>query len=56
LGRQQEKNMIITNRIQEMEETISDIKDMIEEIGTSVKENVKSKKFLIQVIQEIWIL
>ena len=34
----------ITNRIQEMEERISGIEDTIEEIDTSVKENIKSKK------------
>ena len=44
----------ITNRIQEMKRRISGIKDMIEDIDTSIKENVKSKKFLTQNIQEIW--
>ena len=33
----------ITNRIQEMEERISGIEDVIKEIDTSVKENIKSK-------------
>ena len=36
----------ITNRIQEMEERVSGIEDMIEEINTSIKENVKSEKLL----------
>ena len=35
----------ITNRIQELEERISGIEDMIEEINTSVKENVNLKNF-----------
>jgi hypothetical protein len=43
-----------TNRIQKMEERISGIKDTIEEINTSIKKNVKYKKFLTQNIQEIW--
>ena len=43
-----------TNIIQEMEERISGIEDMIEEMDTLVKENVKSRKFLTQNIQEIW--
>ena len=34
----------ITNRIQEIEERISVVKDTIEEIGTIVKENSKHKK------------
>jgi uncharacterized coiled-coil protein SlyX len=38
----------ITNRIQDMEERISGVEDTIEEIGASVKENVKSKKLLTQ--------
>jgi regulator of replication initiation timing len=33
----------ITNRIQEIEERISDIKDTIENTDTSVKENTKCK-------------
>ena len=37
-----------------MEERISDIKDKIEKIDSSVKENVKSKKFGTWNIQEIW--
>ena len=36
----------ITNRIQEMEERISGVKDTIEEIDSLVKDNVKSNKFL----------
>ena len=44
----------ITNRIQEMEDRISGVEDRTEEIDTSVKENVKSKKFLAQTTQEIW--
>jgi uncharacterized protein YoxC len=32
----------ITNRIQEMEERISGVEDTIEQIDTSVRENVKS--------------
>ena len=44
----------ITNRIQEIKERPSCVEDTIEEIDTSVKENVKSKTFLIQNIQEIW--
>jgi hypothetical protein len=37
-----------------MEERISDVEDRVEEIDISVKENVKSKNFLIKSIQEIW--
>ena len=44
----------ITNRIQEMEERISGVEDTVEEIDLSVKENIKSNKFLIQNIQENW--
>ena len=43
----------ITNRIQEIEERISGAEDTIENIDTTVKENAKCKKFLIQNIQEI---
>jgi methyl-accepting chemotaxis protein len=43
----------ISNRVQEMEERISGIKNIIEDIGTSVKENAKCKKSLTQNIQEI---
>jgi len=42
----------ITNRIQEMEERISCREDTIEEIGALVKENAKSKVFLIENIQK----
>jgi hypothetical protein len=46
----------ITNRIQKMEERISGIENTTEEIDTSIKENVKSKKKkkVTQNIQEIW--
>jgi hypothetical protein len=43
----------ISNRIQEMEERISGAEESIENIGTTIKENVKSKKILTQSIQEI---
>jgi hypothetical protein len=43
----------ISNRIQEMEEKISGAEDSIENIGTTIKENAKSKKILPQSIQEI---
>ena len=43
----------ITNRIHEIEERISGAEDTIENIDTTVKENAKSKKLLIQNIQEI---
>jgi hypothetical protein len=36
----------ITNRIQEIEERISGVKDTIENIDTKVKENVRSKNLL----------
>jgi len=44
----------ITKGIQEMEERISPLGDMIEELDISIKEKVKSKKFLTQNIQDIW--
>jgi hypothetical protein len=44
----------ITKRIQEIEEKILGIEDEIEAIYTSVKENTKSKKFIMQSMQEIW--
>ena len=45
----------ITNRTQEeIEERILGIEDRIEKGDSSVKENVKSNKFLTQNIQEIW--
>ena len=43
-----------TNRIQEIEERISNTKDTIEEINSLIKEQNKSKKFLTQNIEEIW--
>jgi uncharacterized coiled-coil protein SlyX len=43
----------ITNRIQEIEERISGVEDTIGNIDTTVKENAKWKKFLIQITQEI---
>uniref|UniRef100_A0ABK0LYR1 Nucleic acid binding protein n=1 Tax=Rattus norvegicus TaxID=10116 RepID=A0ABK0LYR1_RAT len=42
-----------TNRIQEMEERISGAEDSIEIIDSTVKDNVKRKKLLVQNIQEI---
>ena len=42
-----------TNRIQEMEERISGAEDSIEIIDSTVKDNVKQKKLLVQIIQEI---
>ena len=47
-------NRGITNRIQEMEERISEAEDTTEDFDTSAKENVKSKNLLTQNIQEIW--
>ena len=44
----------ITNRIQEIEEQISDYEDTIEKINTVTKENSKSNKFSSQNNQEIW--
>ncbi|KAL6046108.1 hypothetical protein STEG23_023652 [Scotinomys teguina] len=44
----------ITNRMQEMEQRISDAEDTIEKIDSSVKENTKAKKVITQNIQEIW--
>ena len=43
----------ITNRIQEIKERISGAEDTIENIDTTIKENVKCKKILTQNIQEI---
>jgi hypothetical protein len=43
----------ISNRIQEMEERISDAEDSIENMGTTIKENAKCKKILTKNIQEI---
>jgi hypothetical protein len=42
----------IINRIQEIEERISGAEDTIENIDTTVKENPKCKKLLIQNIQK----
>ena len=47
-------NTSINNRIQVMEERISSTEDTIEEIDSSVKENIKSNKSLTQNIHEIW--
>ena len=44
----------ITNRIQEIEERISDSEDTIEKLITLSKENSKSNKFSSQNIQEVW--
>ena len=43
----------ISKRIQEMEDRISGTEDSIENMGTTIKENAKCKKILIQNIQEI---
>ncbi|KAL6093181.1 hypothetical protein STEG23_008035 [Scotinomys teguina] len=43
----------ITNRMQEMEQRISDAEDTIEKIDSSVKENTKAKKVVTQNVQEI---
>jgi len=42
-----------TNRIQEMEERISGAEDSIDIIDSTVKDNVKRKRLLVQNIQEI---
>ena len=42
----------ITNRIQEIEERISDAEDTIENTDTTVKENAKCKMLFNQNIQE----
>jgi hypothetical protein len=42
----------ISNRIQEMEERISDKKDSIKNMDTTIKENAKCKKILTQNIQD----
>ena len=55
LGKQTETSgTSITNRIQEIEERISDYEDTIEKINALTKENSKSNKFSSQNIQEIW--
>jgi hypothetical protein len=43
----------IANRIQEIEERISGVEGMLEEVDTTVKENSNHKKILTQSIQEI---
>ena len=43
----------ISNRIQEIEERLSGIENPIENMDTTIKENVKCKKILTQNIQEI---
>ena len=43
----------ITKRIEEIEERISGVEDMVEEIDTTVGENSKHKKLLTQIFQEI---
>jgi hypothetical protein len=43
------------NKIQEMKKRISGAEDRLEEMNTSVKENVKSKKLLAQSIQGPWV-
>jgi chromosome segregation ATPase len=43
----------ISNRIQEMEERISEAEDSIENMDTTIKENANCKKILTQNIQEI---
>ena len=43
----------IINRIQKIEERITGAEDSIENIDTTVKENAKCKKLLIQNIQDI---
>jgi predicted nucleic acid-binding Zn-ribbon protein len=42
----------ITNRLKEIEERISGAEDTIENIDTTIKENVKCKKILTQNTQE----
>ncbi|ERE73838.1 Retroviral nucleocapsid protein Gag containing protein [Cricetulus griseus] len=48
------KDVRITNRIQELEERISVTEDLLEDIYSSTKENLKSNKSLTQNILEIW--
>ena len=43
----------ISNRLQEMEERISGVKDNIENIDKTVREDAKAKKLLIQNVQQI---
>jgi len=51
--RQESVDTSITNRIQEIEQRISGAEDSIEIINTTVKDNLKRKKLLVQNIQEI---
>jgi uncharacterized coiled-coil protein SlyX len=54
LGKQSETiDMSISNRIHEMEERISGAEDSIENMDTTIKENVRYKKILTQNMQEI---
>jgi hypothetical protein len=54
LGKRSEvTDSIITNRIKEIEERISGIEDIIEDMDTTVKENTKCKKLHTPNIQEI---
>ena len=54
LGKNSETiDMSISNKIQEMEERISDAEDSIGNMDTIIKENAKCKKVLTQNIQEI---
>jgi DNA-binding FrmR family transcriptional regulator len=46
-------DLSISNRIQEMEERISDAEDSIESMDITIEENAKCKKILTQNIQEI---
>ena len=55
LGKQTETSETsTTNRLQEIEERISDSEDTIEKINALTKENSKSNKFPSQNIQEMW--
>ena len=51
--RTRKTDVSITNNIKEMEERILCIKDSLEEIGITLEQNIKSKNFLKQNIQEI---
>jgi chromosome segregation ATPase len=53
LGKSGTMDVSISNRIQEMEERISDAEDSIENMDTTIKESPKCKKILTQNIQEI---
>ncbi|KAL6089794.1 hypothetical protein STEG23_010809 [Scotinomys teguina] len=44
----------LTNRMQEIEQRISDAENTIEKIDLSVKENTKAKKVVTQNTQDIW--